>query len=102
MDVSGKIYDAKRQFNFVTNGKKVDQSINDHQDPISYMKIACDIIFTQMTDNAGIKKIGEPAIAAMIKEFTQLNEGAVPGKPVVIPTDASTLTEVEKQKAPPR
>ena len=37
----------------------------------------------------------------MIKKFTQLNEGAVPGKPVVIPTDVSTLTDVEKQKALP-
>ena len=36
----------------------------------------------------------------MIKKFTQLNEGAVPGKPVVIPTDASTLTDVEKKGSP--
>ena len=37
----------------------------------------------------------------MIKEFTQLNEGAVPGKPVVVPTDASTLTDLEKRKVLP-
>ena len=63
------------------------------------MKIACDLIFTQMTANAGIKKFDETAISAIIKEFTQLNEGAVPGKPVVIPTDVRTLTDLEKQKA---
>ena len=40
-------------------------------------------------------------MAAMIKEFTQLNEGAVSGKPVVIPTDAYTLTDLEKRKALP-
>ena len=34
-----------------------------------------------------------------MKEFTQLNEGAVSGKPVVIPTDATTITSLEKKKA---
>ena len=58
------------------------------------MKIVYDVIFTQMTANAGFKKVGEPVIAAVIKEFTQLSEGAVPCKPVVIPTDASTLTDL--------
>ena len=33
-----------------------------------------------------------------MKEFTQLNEGAVSGKPVVIPTDATTITSLEKKK----
>ena len=37
----------------------------------------------------------------MIKEFTQLNEGAVPGKPVVRPINANTLTLLEKKKAMP-
>ena len=35
----------------------------------------------------------------MIKEFTQLNNGAVPGKPVVKPMDMSSLTPLEKSKA---
>ena len=37
----------------------------------------------------------------MIKEFTQLDEGAVPGKSIVVPTDANTLTDIEKKKALP-
>ena len=37
----------------------------------------------------------------MIKEFTQLNEGVVTGKSVLVPTDAKTLTDVEKEKALP-
>ena len=28
-----------------------------------------------------------------------MNEGAVPGKPVVVPIDARTLTNIEKKKA---
>ena len=57
------------------------------------------VIFTQMNANAGFKKYGPRAIAAMIKEYTQLNEGAVPGKPVVAPVDASSLTNLEKSQA---
>ena len=37
----------------------------------------------------------------MIKEFTQLNKGAVPGKPVVRPVNVSSLTSLEKSKALP-
>ena len=35
----------------------------------------------------------------MIKEYTQLNEGVVPGKPVVAPVDAFSLTDLEKRNA---
>ena len=63
------------------------------------MKLACDFIFTQMTAKKGFKKFGAKAVAAMIKKITQLNEGAVPGKPVVVPTDANSLTDAEKRKA---
>ena len=59
------------------------------------------MIFTQMSANVGFKKYGQPAVAAIIKEFTQLNEGAVPGKPVVRPIDAATLSPIEKKKALP-
>ena len=67
----------------------------------TYMQIACDVIFTQMSANVGFKKYGQPAVAAIIKEFTQLNEGAVPGKPVVRPIDSTTLSPIEKKKALP-
>ena len=100
IDFSGKRYGTKREFNFVTNGEHVKLEAGEH-DEASYMKMACDVIFTQMTANAGIKKHEESVVAEMIKESTQLNEGAVPGKPVVIPTDANTLTDLEKRKALP-
>ena len=74
------------------------------------MKIACNVTFAQtnthakqkkygqMSAKAGIRKFGQTAIAAMIKELTRLDEGAVPGKPVVVPVDASTLIALEKGK----
>ena len=52
-------------------------------------------------DQSRILKYDEPVVAAMIKEFSQLNEGVVPGNVVVIPIDASTLTDIEKKKALP-
>ena len=100
MDFTGKGYDARREFNFVTNGKnnKISQeAMSQH----TYMQMATDVIFTQMSAREGIKKHGQAAIAAMIKEFTQLNDGAVPGKPVVKPIDVSSLTHLEKSKALP-
>ena len=54
-----------------------------------------------MSASKGIKKFGEKGLAAVIKEFTQLNEGAVPlqHKPVVVPIDPNTLSKEDKQKA---
>ena len=54
-----------------------------------------------MSANKGFKKYGQPAIAVIITEFTQLNNGTVPGKPVVKPVNISTLTPLEKHKALP-
>ena len=82
MDFHGKGYGAKREFNFVTNGK-IEKAQKGDTKQRTYMQIACDVIFTQMSATVGFKKYGQPAVAAMIKEFTQLDEGAVPGKPVV-------------------
>ena len=74
------------------------------------MKIACNVVFCQintyakqkkygqLSAKAGIIKFGQVAIVAMIKDFTQTNEGAVPENPMVIPVDDSTLTALEKEK----
>jgi hypothetical protein len=64
-----------------------------------YMKKAVDVIFTQMSAKKGIKTFSERAIAAMIKEFEQLDKGAFPGKPVVGPADPNTLTSLEIKSA---
>ena len=54
-----------------------------------------------MSATKGLKKYGARGLAAVVKEFTQLNEGAVPSqqKPVVIPINPSTLTSEDKRRA---
>ena len=47
----------------------------------------------------GFKLFGERAIAVMIKEFSQLDNGVTPGKPVVEPVDPKTLTKLDIEKA---
>jgi len=60
---------------------------------------ATGVLFTQMSAKKGIKKIGGRAIAAMIKEFKQIHEGPMPGKPVVRPVDPHTLSLEQKKQA---
>ena len=54
-------------------------------------------MFTQMSAKEGIKQFGEKAIAAMVKELKQVNNGAMKGKPVAVPIDPSKLTKFEKK-----
>ena len=102
-----------REFNLTSNGVLGDTSIQQDMMSDSLMNIACDVIFTQMHTKPelkkyaqmpakkGIKVFGQAAVAAMIKEFSQLNQGAVPNKPVVAPVDVNTITPQEKKKALP-
>ena len=70
-----------------------------------YHRVAVNVMFTQAGEHAqmnaaqGIKKFGQEAIAAIWKEYKQLNEGAVPGKPVFGEVDPHTLTDMEKYSA---
>ena len=58
------------------------------------------VVFAQqMSAKKGIKIYGERAIAAIMKEFTQSDKGAVPGKPVIQPVHAYTLTSEMKKMA---
>ena len=52
-----------------------------------------------MPASKGFKVFGEIYLATMVKELKQLNDDAVPGKPVVIPIEADTLREEDKKKA---
>ena len=54
-----------------------------------------------MSAKAGFIKFDVPTVAAMVKEFVQLNEGVVPRKPVTVPIIAHTLTDIERKKALP-
>ena len=57
-------------------------------------RIATDVCFTQMSARKGIEKHGKVAIAAMIKEYKQLNELAVPGA-----VHPNAIDDGEKRKA---
>ena len=55
--------------------------------------------YSQMSAKLGIRKFGEEAIAAMVKEYIQLDIGAFPGKPVIEPITYEDLTKEERREA---
>jgi hypothetical protein len=63
-----------------------------------FHRAAVDVMFTQMSAKRGMKLFGERAVAAMFKEFAQMDNGAVDGKPVFAPQDYSKMTNDEKLK----
>ena len=54
-------------------------------------------MFTQMSAKESITQFDEKAIAAMVKELKQLNNGAMKGKPVIVPINPSKLTKFQKE-----
>ena len=51
-----------------------------------------------MSAKRGIKLFKERAIAAMYKNLNQLDKGAMPNKPVVLPQDSTKLARKEKRE----
>ena len=58
----------------------------------SFMKVATDVIFTQISEKAGIKKFGEKAVVATVKEYRQIDKWPMDGKPVVTPINPDKLS----------
>ena len=58
-------------------------------------------MFTQMSAKKGIKLFGETAVAAIVKEFTQLDQGGttMPGKQVVQPIRVNDMVGNERKMA---
>ena len=94
----GKIYHDKKIMQY-TQYNCSDERNESKNENVSYMRKAVDVVFTQMTAKRGIKLFGEKAVAAMVKEFTQLDKGAFPGNPVVGPIDPTILTQEDKIRA---
>ena len=63
------------------------------------MRKASKVLFVQMLAKKGIKQFGERAVAAMIKGFTQIHNGPMPGKLVVAAVDPRTLDKNQKRAA---
>ena len=55
-------------------------------------------IFTQVPTKEGIKQWGEDVIAAIVKELKQLQDGVIPGRPVIEPVNHLDLTIEDKKK----
>jgi len=63
------------------------------------LRKAIGIILAQMSAEKGIKTFGHRAVAAMIKELKQLDDGPMPGKRAVCPIDPDSLTKDQKSMA---
>ena len=75
------------------------QEQDSKDDTDSYMKVATDIIFTQMSEKAGIKKSGEKAVVAMVEEYIHIYNGTTEGKPFVAPIYPDTLSYKENNNS---
>ena len=84
---------------FMMRRKRMKTKDKMKKDPNTMFHRALHVMFTQMSAKHGIKTFGEEAVAAMFKEMKQLNQGAMPGKPVVIPVDVANITKKEKKEA---
>ena len=67
----------------------------------TFLQLAINTVFlsAQMNTSQDIKRYGDRAVAALIKECVQLDKGAFPGKPVVEPVFADDLTPDERARA---
>ena len=77
----------------------ISKAVNDNQSVPDPMQDVSKVMFTWMSAKKGIHMFGERTIAALFKEFRQLDEGAFPGKPVFCPEDTTTLTSEEMSRA---
>jgi hypothetical protein len=93
MTFDGKSYTHTKHRQFLMMKEKYDI----HQDMDSYQSVAHDVMFTQMSAKKGIKLFGETAVAAMFKEFHQMDRGPMPGKPVFGPQDSTLMTPLQKK-----
>ena len=95
MHFDGKTYTHENERQFLI----VDEDYNKDKDINTYYSIACGVMFTQMSAKKGIKMFGERAIAALLKEYNQMDKGPMPGKPVFGAVDYHTLSVQEKKEA---
>ena len=96
MDIKGKSYNTSKQVQFLMKSVRKDVKHSHHNQ--SYMSRAVNVLLTQMSATEGIRKHGEKAVAVLIKEFKQLDQGPMDGKKVVEAILYQTLTAKEKRK----
>ena len=64
-----------------------------------FMTVATEILFTQMSTNAGILFFEEKVVTATVKEYRKIYKGPMEGKPVVTIIDSGMLYYKGNRKA---
>ena len=97
---TGKTYDdVKKKEQFLMDENKHETKKNNTFDVETSIKAAVNVMFTQMQATRGFKLFGERAVAAMIKELKQLEEGPMPVKKVVTEINPDALSAEDKAKS---
>jgi hypothetical protein len=102
-------FKGKKKYVQLAQVKKMMGKVRNDQNAPGYLHRVVNVIFTQLEDDKkkykdmpaakGIKLFGERAVAAVLKEFTQLSEGPMEGKPVIEPIHPSNFTAHEIERA---
>ena len=79
--------------------KKHETKKKNNVDVETSIKAAVNVMFTQMQATRGFKLFRERAVAVMIKELKQLEEGPMPGKKFVTAINPDTLSAEDKAKS---
>jgi len=95
MNFKAKCYDGKVQFK-ITKGKKMSETVKEMEWSHDCSQIATNVMFTQMSATKGIKMFKEHVVAAMLKEYTQLDDMNAVGS-----LDPDKLTPEQKRRALP-
>ena len=94
MHSTGKKYRSQQSLQYLMKKQLSKQKMTP-----KLVDIACKVMFAQMSARKGIKMFGEEAIAALMKEYSQLDQGAMKGKPVICPIDPDKLDSEQKRRA---
>ena len=62
------------------------------------LKLAVNVMFTQMQATLSFKLFGAKSVAAMVKELKQLESGPMPGKKVIMTINPDELTKEQKNQ----
>ena len=65
----------------------------------AYIQAAVNAMFPYMYAKKGIELFAERVLSVMIREFKQLDEATIPGKPVVIPLKPDEFTDPQSRQA---
>ena len=76
----------------------VKEKYNVNEDVDTYQSLSYKVMFMQINVKKGIKIFGERENSDMFKVYKQLDDGPMPGKPVVAHFNPYVLTPVDRNK----